>query len=76
MTWEEIAELREQGWTIGAHTVSHPNLSELSLIDPTGDRIREELDRCNQVIRDNLGFMPQEFAFTGTSWSSIAEAEV
>ena len=76
MTWEEIAELREEGWTIGAHTVSHPNLSELSLIDPTGDRIREELDRCNQVIRDNLGFMPQEFAFTGTSWSSIAEAEV
>ena len=38
--------------------------------------MREELDRCNRVIEENLGFVPQDFAFTGTSWSSTAEAEV
>ena len=76
MTWDEIGELREAGWHIGAHTVSHPNLSELSVEDPTGERLREELDRCNETIQANLGLTPRDFAFTGTSWSSIAEAEV
>ena len=76
MTWDEVGELHELGWTIGAHTVSHPNLSDLSLEDPTGERLRIELDRCIEFIERNLGFRPKDFAFTGTSWSSIAEAEV
>lgn len=76
MNWDELGELMEAGWHIGAHTVSHPNLSDLALEDPTGDVLREELDRSNETIRRNLGFVPTDFAFTGTSWSSIAEAEV
>ncbi len=76
MTWDEIGEIREAGWHVGAHTVSHPNLSELSVEDPTGERLRQELDRSNETIRANLGFVPKDFAFTGTSWSSAAEAEV
>ena len=76
MTWSEIRELVEAGWHVGAHTVSHPNLSELSLKDQTGRRLRDELDRCNEVIQANLGFRPKDFAFTGISWSSIAEKEV
>jgi len=76
MTWDEIGELRDRGWSIGAHTVSHPNLSELSVEDPTGERIAIELDRCDDLIEHHLGFRPQDFAFTGTSWSSIAELEV
>ena len=76
MTWEEIGEVREAGWNIGAHTLTHPNLSLLSVEDPTGERLREQLDRSNETIRQNLGFVPKDFAFTGTSWSSVAEAEV
>ena len=44
--------------------------------DPTGAVLRGELDRCNQTIRENLGFTPSDFAFTGTSWSTLAEQEV
>jgi len=76
MTWEEIGELKQAGWHIGAHTVSHPNLSDLSVEDPAGEILRMELDRCNETIRKNLGFVPRDFAFTGTSWSSLAEQEV
>lgn len=76
MTWDEIGELREFGWHIGAHTVSHPNLSDLSVEDPTGEVLRNELDTCNATIQRNLGFTPRDFAFTGTSWSSLAEQEV
>ena len=76
MTWDELGELRDAGWHIGAHTVSHPNLSDLNVDDPTGAVLRTELDTCNETIRKNLGFTPRDFAFTGTSWSSMAETEV
>lgn len=76
MTWEEIGDLVQAGWHIGAHTVTHPNLSELTTQDPTGERIAWELDTCNETLKRNLGIEPQDFAFTGTSWSSMAEREV
>jgi peptidoglycan/xylan/chitin deacetylase (PgdA/CDA1 family) len=75
-TWEEMGEIVEAGWQIGAHTVTHPNLSELSLDDPTGERIRTELEACDEAITRHLGVTPRDFAFTGTSWSSVAEREV
>ena len=76
MTWDEIGQLAEKGWHIGAHTVTHPNLSELAAQDPDGVRIREELDECNSTIEKHLGVKPVDFAFTGTSWSSAAERAV
>lgn len=76
LLWEETAELAEAGWQIGAHTVTHPNLSELSEADPTSERLRAELIQCDATIERHLGITPQDFAFTGTSWSSIAEREV
>ena len=51
-------------------------LRDLAAEDPERELLREELDRCNRVIEENLGFAPQDFAFTGTSWSSAADAEV
>jgi peptidoglycan/xylan/chitin deacetylase (PgdA/CDA1 family) len=76
MTWEELGELRDAGWHIGAHTVSHPNLSQLSLEDPTGERIVSELVQNDATLQSRLGIVPRDFAFTGTSWSSMAEAAV
>ncbi len=76
LLWEEAAELAAAGWQIGAHTVTHPNLSELSQQDPSGERLRAELAQCDATIERHLGIAPQDFAFTGTSWSSIAEREV
>ena len=76
LLWEEAGELAAAGWQIGAHTVTHPNLSELSQEDPTGEKLRAELEQCDATIKKNLGITPQDFAFTGTSWSSSAEREV
>jgi peptidoglycan/xylan/chitin deacetylase (PgdA/CDA1 family) len=76
LLWEEAGELAEAGWQIGAHTVTHPNLSELNQEDPTGEKLRAELAQCDAAIEKNLGITPQDFAFTGTSWSSSAEREV
>ena len=76
MTWEEIGHLIDAGWHIGSHTATHPNLSRLSLIDPDGARLREELDRCDETLQRELGVVPADFAYTSTSWSTVAEREV
>ena len=76
MTWEEIGDLMQAGWHIGAHTHTHPNLSELSTQDPSGDAVRAELVKCDDILKRELGVEPRDFAFTGTSWSSAAEREV
>lgn len=76
MTWEDMRDLMAAGWQMGAHTVSHPNLSELSMEDPSGERLRAELEENDATLEQELGVKPRDFAFTGTSWSSVAEREV
>jgi peptidoglycan/xylan/chitin deacetylase (PgdA/CDA1 family) len=76
MTWEEIGTLAEAGWHIGAHTVTHPNLSKLVAEDPRGERLQWELETCDATLVRELGITPRDFAFTGTSWSSTAERKV
>lgn len=76
MSWEQLGLLMSRGWLIGAHTVTHPNLSRLFVEDPSGDRLRQELDDCDAAIERHLGVRPKDFAYTGTSFSTAAEAEV
>tara|TARA_Y100000588_G_scaffold378509_3_gene459106 strand:+ start:13189 stop:13737 length:549 start_codon:yes stop_codon:yes gene_type:complete len=73
MTWDEVHELVDLGWHIGAHTVTHPNLSELTADDPDGSKLAWELETCDATLNRELGIVPKDFAFTGTSWSSEAE---
>jgi len=76
MTWDELGELKDLGWHIGAHTVTHPSLSQLGVEDPSGVRIRQELEQCDERLKTRLGVTARDFAFTGTSWSKVAEIEV
>ncbi len=76
MTWDEIGGLHQAGWHIGAHTVTHPNLSELVARDPQGEQLQWELESCDATLQRELGLTPRDFAFTGTSWSSVAEQKV
>ncbi len=76
MTWDELGQLKDMGWHLGAHTVRHPSLSKLGVQDPSGARIREELEQCDARLKACLGVTARDFAFTGTSWSRIAEDEV
>lgn len=75
MSWDEIRALLDGGWQIGAHTHTHPDLSEISKNDPTGETIRLEMETNDNILKKELGLQPKDFAFTGTSWSRIAEQE-
>jgi peptidoglycan/xylan/chitin deacetylase (PgdA/CDA1 family) len=50
LTWEELAELRDSGWEIGSHTVSHPRLTELD-----DASLFHELEESRNEIRKRLG---------------------
>jgi peptidoglycan/xylan/chitin deacetylase (PgdA/CDA1 family) len=76
MTWDELRHLLDAGWHIGAHTHTHPNLSALSVQDPSGRLVRAEMDRNDELLERHLGVKPKDFAFTGTTWSRAAEDEV
>ena len=45
MTWDEIRDLIDAGWHVGAHTHDHPRMSDLATEDPSGALIREQFDR-------------------------------
>lgn len=76
MMWEEIGELMDAGWHIGSHTHTQPNLSDLSMKDPSGETVRTELVKCDDLLKRELKLKPNDFAFTSISWSSAAEREV
>jgi hypothetical protein len=44
--------------------------------DPSGGLIRQELQKCDEMLSEHLDIIPKDFAFTGTTWSQLAEDEV
>lgn len=75
MTWDEIAELRDAGWEIGAHMHQHFNLAYLARRDPSGALIRAQMLLGDRLLSEHAGVVPRVFAYTGTTFSLVAEAE-
>ena len=58
LRWDEVQALRGLGFRIGAHTVSHPILSRLSV-----DRARAEVIESKRTIEARCGIAPRAFAY-------------
>ncbi len=58
MDWDELREISERGFEIGAHTVRHPNLQALS-----ADSARQEMQDSKSEIEDRLGRSVTQFAY-------------
>jgi peptidoglycan/xylan/chitin deacetylase (PgdA/CDA1 family) len=50
VTWEMLGEMREGGFEIGSHTLTHPHLPDLH-----GERLREELSESRRRVIERLG---------------------
>jgi peptidoglycan/xylan/chitin deacetylase (PgdA/CDA1 family) len=50
MSWDSLRELAASGWEVGAHTCSHPRLSQLE-----SDAILTELQQSRAVVEEQLG---------------------
>ena len=58
LTWGEVRELSKHGILFGSHTVTHPQLRELSI-----PNIHEEIANSKKTIEDKLGSVIDSFAY-------------
>jgi peptidoglycan/xylan/chitin deacetylase (PgdA/CDA1 family) len=58
LTWEEVDALRGLGFSVGAHTVTHPILSRV-----TPEQAREEIQGSKDTIERALGVTVRAFAY-------------
>jgi peptidoglycan/xylan/chitin deacetylase (PgdA/CDA1 family) len=58
LNWEQIRELHRMGYEIGAHTLTHPDLRQLS----DTQRVKEIIEP-KQIIEDKLGDRVTTFAY-------------
>lgn len=58
MSAEQLEGLRRRGQEIGAHTMTHPDLTSLS-----SRRARAEIERSGAVLEDVAGEHPRSFAY-------------
>jgi peptidoglycan/xylan/chitin deacetylase (PgdA/CDA1 family) len=71
LSWGDVAALMGLGVTIGAHTVSHPILSQL----PDGEA-RAEIEGSRAAIRSRCGRAPQAFAYPNGGPADYSEAVI
>jgi peptidoglycan/xylan/chitin deacetylase (PgdA/CDA1 family) len=67
VTWDDVAELRELGFEIGAHTRTHPNLRDLA-----PDQVEVEVAGSRADLAERLGSPPHAFAYPYGKWSETA----
>jgi peptidoglycan/xylan/chitin deacetylase (PgdA/CDA1 family) len=58
MSWDQICEMHENGVFFGAHTVSHPIMSRISM-----EQARYELEQSKKDIENRLGIKINTFAY-------------
>lgn len=59
MSWDDIKKLvTEYGWTIGAHTKSHPNLTSIGI-----DQAMIEIGDSKKILEENLGVKVFDFSY-------------
>ena len=73
LTWDNCRELLDAGWEIGAHTATHPKLGRV-YEEQGEDALMAEVVPSNAVFEENLGFVPEHFAYPSGSRSDTTDA--
>jgi peptidoglycan/xylan/chitin deacetylase (PgdA/CDA1 family) len=70
MTWDELREMQNAGMTIGAHSRTHPVLTDRRV------SLTDEIDGSRIDIEQNLGVAPDFFAYPYGDWDARVAGEV
>ena len=62
LIWKEVKDFIKDGFQVGSHTVTHPDLSSIS-----DDQIKQELARSRSDFQDKLGLQVELFSYPGGS---------
>jgi len=68
LTWEEVEEMRNNGITFGAHTMSHPILTHMSL-----DEAKMEIAQSKSIIEKKIGSRVKHFAIPNGTVNDFTE---
>jgi len=69
LSWAEVREISQAGLAIGAHTVNHPNLTNLPAKD-----VAQELRDCRSDIEDRIGLPVDTLAYPyGATSAAVCE---
>jgi peptidoglycan/xylan/chitin deacetylase (PgdA/CDA1 family) len=71
LSWDEVGALQGLGFSIGAHTVTHPILSRLS-----SEEAWREINESKLAIERALGTRPQAFAYPNGGAEDVNELTV
>jgi peptidoglycan/xylan/chitin deacetylase (PgdA/CDA1 family) len=58
MSWDQVREMHCAGMTIGAHTITHPNLP-----NATPEEARSEIFGCRDALARELGAQVRHFSY-------------
>ncbi len=67
VSWPDVEELRGRGFTLGAHTRSHPRLTEVS-----PEQLDGEIAGSRADLAERLGSAPCGFAYPYGKWNDAA----
>jgi peptidoglycan/xylan/chitin deacetylase (PgdA/CDA1 family)/GT2 family glycosyltransferase len=66
LSWDQLRRLRDEGWTIGSHTHTHPRLRFREYSEDEAAyaaRVLDELERSRDLLYRELGETPRLFAY-------------
>jgi len=69
LTWDQLGQLADQGWDVGSHGLSHPNLNVLADLD-------RELSRSREAVADRLGRPVDAFCYPYGDFDARVSAAV
>ena len=73
MTWDQVGQLYDSGWEIGAHTATHCKLVDRHAA--SGDEgVLWEVQASNARFQERLGFLPNHFAYPSGSRNERTDA--
>ena len=72
MSWRQVEDLLGSGWEVGAHTVTHPKLTQM-LTARGMDAVQREIEESNQMLQRRLGVEPVHFAYPSGDWNEDVE---
>jgi peptidoglycan/xylan/chitin deacetylase (PgdA/CDA1 family) len=62
LTWEQVREMKNNGMTIGGHTMTHINLPNAKAEDA-----RQEIIDCKELIENKIGSKVNHFSYPNSA---------
>lgn len=71
LTWDEITQMQTEGMSFGSHTLSHPDLRNLSKIS-----LHKELEESKKVLEQKLGKEITDFCYPSGKYNDAVLKEL